>query len=82
MPTFASAKLPRELGGPDPGGGGAVLQRGCVVVQFDQFGERPPDVLQQGGDVPYAIGSDVTGDAAGQHGIHHQPMAEACIGRP
>src|SRR4029077_16966256 len=64
----ARAKLPCHVRAQDPSRGGAVLQRGRVVVELDQFRERLPDVLQQGGDVPYPPGRAVTPRDARQHG--------------
>jgi hypothetical protein len=39
--------------------------------------EQAPDLLQQCRHLGAAARTEITSDAAGHHGVHHEPMAEA-----
>ena len=53
----ARAELPGEVGADDPGQGGAVLQRGGVVVELDEAREALPQLRQRLLDAGDAVGA-------------------------
>ena len=59
---------------------GAILQRGGVVVEFDQRGKAPADVVERRPDGLGAVGVEVAGHAAGHDDVPHQAMAEGGVG--
>src|SRR5262249_62164335 len=73
----AGAELPCQLTAQNSGSGGAVLERGGIVVKLDELRERAPNVLQQCRHSCCAVRSEVARDAARHHGVHHQAMPKA-----
>ncbi len=78
----AGPELPRQLAAQNPGAGGAVLQRGGIVVKLDELREQPANFVQRRRDLPRAVCSEITRDAARHDDIHHQPMPKARLRGP
>src|SRR5262249_21322089 len=58
-----SPELSRQRCGQCSSPGSTVLQRCGVVIKFDQFGEDPPNVVQQRRDLVCTAGVGVTRDS-------------------
>ena len=71
----------REFGLEHAGSDRPVLQRGGVVVELDELREGLSDLARQRANRLGALGREIDRDAAGNDGVHHQPMAESGLGR-
>ncbi len=77
----AAAILAREIGAQNSRADGAVLQRCGEIIDVDEMREALADLAEQRFDYCLPLGGEIMGHAARHNSIHHQPMAEAKVGR-
>ena len=73
----AGAELAGVRGTQHAGAHRAILQRGGVVVEFNQARETAADFGKQSLHLRGAFGRDIAGDTSGHDRVHHQSMTEA-----